>query len=79
VAPDGLERMGVPDSRRRHSLLGLSAGTPRLIPYDEPLNPLWPDTSVQPEVLKATPNMFGKISAMSVNSRIMQFGLKLEF
>jgi hypothetical protein len=27
----------------------------------------------------STPSTFGKITAMSVNSRIMQFGLKLEF
>jgi hypothetical protein len=27
----------------------------------------------------SSPNTFGKISAMSVNSRIMQYGLKLEF
>jgi hypothetical protein len=27
----------------------------------------------------SSPSTFGRISAMSVNSRIMQFGLKLEF
>jgi len=27
----------------------------------------------------SSPSTFGKISAMSVNARIMQFGLKLEF
>ena len=27
----------------------------------------------------SSPSTFGKISAMSVNSRIMQFGLKMEF
>ena len=27
----------------------------------------------------SSPSTFGKISAMSVNSRVMQFGLKLEF
>jgi hypothetical protein len=38
----------------------------------------WPNFA-NPASDVSSPSTFGKISAMSVNARIMQFGLKVEF